>query len=650
MTSNNSASRSGAVYLYKRSGSAWEQEAYFKAVNLDGHDNFGGAVAVSGDTLAVGAPTEDSNQTTISNGTTASANNLASDAGAVYVYRNLGRIADPDVRVLSIASNSIVFEWGANLGTADRVLVAPVALGNSTPSAGCTGGTLLAVGVTSYTYSGLSPGSKYGFRFCGWNGSTASDGTTIWAETLGLPGVNVSGLKPSLTGTCDPSAVLHSATTTSGKVTSVSCTGTGKLNLQLSLPAGSSSFVVGFTSIFANGTGSSSQSQVTRTPFVCPAGYVGVPGSGVTGLGSASASSGHSSWWLNVDSDFCVMKYPAKNNNSSTFATSTAYGLPWVSLQRGINENTTPSAFKACNDAGPGYRLISNTQWQTIARNAEKVAENWSGAAVGSGMMARGHLDGTPAMILENSTDDNPFFGTGNNVNQAPGSGWEQMRTRLLSNGETVWDMGGNVSQWVSDNSTSLGLSPSISSVKQFSDRIPFPMTGPSAFLNRLILGPLGDFDNSHGLGVVYSMASDGILRGGHYIVHGELNRDDGNEWILWLSLCLSAPINRVWVTKHMPKTSDYCFPAALRAAMYSLRINFCRELKRSLRSKADAALNCLNHSDALNLFENCGSGRNLSDSMFHLNPPQATSVPLAGNSFNTTHVTSVQLQLGLVQ
>jgi hypothetical protein len=518
VTSNNSASRSGAVYLYKRSGSVWEQEAYFKAVNLDGQDNFGSAVAVSGDTLAVGAPTEDSNQTTISNGTTASANNLASDAGAVYVYRNLGRIADPDVRVQSLGSNNIVFEWGTNLGTAYRVLVAPVAVGNLTPSAGCAGGTLVPVGVPSYTYSGLSPGSKYGFRFCGWDGSSVSDGTTLWAETLGLPGVNVSGLKPSVTGTCDASAVSHSATTTTGKVTSVSCSGTGKLNVQLSLPAGSSSFVVELTSTYSNGTSSSSQSQMTRTPFICPAGYVGVPASGIPGLGSTTATSGHSSWWLNVDADFCVMKYPAKNNNTSTFASSTAYGSPWVSIQRGINQNTTSSALQACNDAGPGYRLISNTQWQTIARNAENVAENWSGAAVGNGMMARGHSDGTPPMILENSTDDNPYFGTENNVNQVPGSGWEQKRTKILNNGEIVWDMGGNVSQWVSDNSASLGLNPSIPSTREFSEQTYFPTLGASAFLNKLILGPSGGIDNSHGLGVVYSMTSDGILRGGHYI------------------------------------------------------------------------------------------------------------------------------------
>ena len=47
-------------------------------------------MAVSGDTVAVGAESEDSNQTTITNGTTASADNTASNAGAVYIFRRTG--------------------------------------------------------------------------------------------------------------------------------------------------------------------------------------------------------------------------------------------------------------------------------------------------------------------------------------------------------------------------------------------------------------------------------------------------------------------------------------------------------------------------------------------------------------------------------
>ena len=64
----------------------WAQEAYVKASNNDVSDFFGRSVALNGDTLAVGADYEDSNQTTITNGTSASSNNSSNDSGAVYVY------------------------------------------------------------------------------------------------------------------------------------------------------------------------------------------------------------------------------------------------------------------------------------------------------------------------------------------------------------------------------------------------------------------------------------------------------------------------------------------------------------------------------------------------------------------------------------
>ncbi len=43
-------------------------------------------MAIDGDTIVVGAAGEDSNQTTITNGPTASTNNSAENAGAAYVY------------------------------------------------------------------------------------------------------------------------------------------------------------------------------------------------------------------------------------------------------------------------------------------------------------------------------------------------------------------------------------------------------------------------------------------------------------------------------------------------------------------------------------------------------------------------------------
>lgn len=55
----------GAVYVFRRVGNIWAQEAYIKAPNPDAGDNFGYSAALSGDTLVVGAPGEDSAATVV---------------------------------------------------------------------------------------------------------------------------------------------------------------------------------------------------------------------------------------------------------------------------------------------------------------------------------------------------------------------------------------------------------------------------------------------------------------------------------------------------------------------------------------------------------------------------------------------------------
>ncbi|WP_246835873.1 FG-GAP repeat protein [Leptospira meyeri] len=89
-SSDNTLGLSGAVYVYQRTGSTWSQQAYIKAPNAEASDQFGVAVAIDGDTIVVGANLEDSNQTTITNGPTASGDNSASNSGAVYVFKRSG--------------------------------------------------------------------------------------------------------------------------------------------------------------------------------------------------------------------------------------------------------------------------------------------------------------------------------------------------------------------------------------------------------------------------------------------------------------------------------------------------------------------------------------------------------------------------------
>jgi len=89
--SDNSAIVSGAVYVFSRNGSIWNQQAYLKASNTDAGDRFGAAVSLSGDgnTLAVGAFLEDSNATGVNQN---QSDNSASGSGAVYVFSRSGSL------------------------------------------------------------------------------------------------------------------------------------------------------------------------------------------------------------------------------------------------------------------------------------------------------------------------------------------------------------------------------------------------------------------------------------------------------------------------------------------------------------------------------------------------------------------------------
>jgi len=158
----------------------------------------------------------------------------------------------------------------------------------------------------------------------------------------------------------------------------------------------------------------------------CPTGYILVPGD--TDYGTT---------------DFCVMKYEAKFGDKG--AESRATGLP---ARGNFSQDTARST---CRNLGPGYALINNAEWLTIAANVANVGGNWSGTTVGSGALNRGHSDNAPADALAAVTDDNaPCTGTGQTCSS---STWhDQRRTHKLSNNNIIWDFAGNVWEWLDFN------------------------------------------------------------------------------------------------------------------------------------------------------------------------------------------------------
>lgn len=82
---DNSAGGAGAAYIFTHDGASWSQQAYLKASNTQADDQFGHSVAISGETVVVGAYKEDSDSTTFGSDqfSDPSAN---FDSGAAYVF------------------------------------------------------------------------------------------------------------------------------------------------------------------------------------------------------------------------------------------------------------------------------------------------------------------------------------------------------------------------------------------------------------------------------------------------------------------------------------------------------------------------------------------------------------------------------------
>ena len=114
---DNSQFFAGAVYLYSRTGTAWSQQAYVKASNTNGGDEFAGNLAMSGGTLVVGAMKEASNSPGV-NGN--QANNSLGSAGAAYVFTGVPGAAAAPIRVTSVTKSgnniTILFSSATGLG------------------------------------------------------------------------------------------------------------------------------------------------------------------------------------------------------------------------------------------------------------------------------------------------------------------------------------------------------------------------------------------------------------------------------------------------------------------------------------------------------------------------------------------------------
>jgi len=224
------------------------------------------------------------------------------------------------------------------------------------------------------------------------------------------------------------------------------------------------------------------------TPLVatlaCPTGFIPVPGSTTYGT-----------------SDFCVMKYEAKNAGGNV-PVSTAAGTPFVSVSQ------IDAALYVPNVVGcTGCHLITEAEWMTIAQNVLNVDSNWSSGTVGTGYIYSGHNDNAPTSALAAVVDDNDGYnGTGNTT------GSNQKRTLTLSNGEIIWDFAGNVYEWTADTST--GGQPGITAdgfaSREYPDVTnPGTLPAPNIFPTATGIANANIWDSTNGIGQIYSSTEE---------------------------------------------------------------------------------------------------------------------------------------------
>jgi formylglycine-generating enzyme required for sulfatase activity len=190
---------------------------------------------------------------------------------------------------------------------------------------------------------------------------------------------------------------------------------------------------------------------------------------------------------------------------------SVASGFPIANI-----DQTTAASY--CSTAGAS--LITNAEWMTIARNIEAQLSNWTTGtaasnAIGTGGLYKGHSDGNPNTALAAGADNDGYIGTGQ-------SGFSiERRTHTLSNGEIIWDMGGNVWEWTND--TILGKDQPTGSSTGFGWRQYTAITNYGTLSYDLTRPSNPAWDSTQNMGQIYSNGTSNsnsiftFIRGGFW-------------------------------------------------------------------------------------------------------------------------------------
>jgi uncharacterized delta-60 repeat protein len=215
---NDAAEWSGAAYVFVRNGAgAWSQQAYLKASNTDAMDQFGSSVAISGDTIVIGALDEDSKATGV-NGV--QSDDSFHDAGAAYVFTRPAGGTTWTQQAYLKASNTYgsIYSGGDHFGTSvaisgDTIVVgaygersnatgvnAPLSGGSGTQSdksshlAGAAYVFTRPFGGSAWTQQAYLKASNTGWEdYFGWSVAISADTIVVGARSEDSSATGVNG-------------------------------------------------------------------------------------------------------------------------------------------------------------------------------------------------------------------------------------------------------------------------------------------------------------------------------------------------------------------------------------------------------------------------------------------------------------------------
>lgn len=227
----------GAAYVFRRSGTSWTQQARIVPGNGNSGDSFGHSVALSQDTLVVGAPGEDSSANII-NGS--ESDNSISDSGAAYVFARQNGVWSQQA-FLKAANNSVNpnaggsgdhFGYQVRISGNTIVVGAPWedSLGQGDNDFGQEEGAayvFVSSGI-NWTQQAMLKDPDFGAAYFGFSTSVSGDTVlasgllatrvfqrsgTIWTLQSSLPGTGFNGSGPESTALSGGLAVLRTDTT-----------------------------------------------------------------------------------------------------------------------------------------------------------------------------------------------------------------------------------------------------------------------------------------------------------------------------------------------------------------------------------------------------------------------------------------------------